>query len=158
MKTIDLIVTFDGIEVATAPVLGKTACGLTVGRLIDGREQESNYVLFAYQDDNVWKTTFFNAQPGQFRLTLISATLRWFHDITINDEVLANGVLHVEFCRYDCRWQWIPVFIKRWWWKLREYRKRRRDAPSRDGRVLSQGNYPFASGSAHLITKPPRPL
>jgi len=114
MKPIVLILTFRGIEVPTAPMLGKAACGLTLGRLIDGREKKSNRVLFAYQKGEMWKTTFFDEEAGQFRLTLLSATLRCFRDVTINNAELANGVLHVEFCGSDCRRQWVPVFMKRW--------------------------------------------
>lgn len=146
MKPLDLILTFHGIKVPTAPVFGKAACCMTVGRLIEGREQKSNRVLFAYQEGDVWKATFFDEEPGQFRLTLVSNTLRCSRDVTIDDPVLASGALQVDFRREDCRRQWVPVWVKRWWWKLRDHRARRCNDPSRDERVLSQYRRRFRRG------------
>lgn len=146
MKPIELVLTFRGINVPTALITSKPACGITVGQLIDGREQKSNFLLFAYQNGDVWKTDFLHKELGKVRLTLVSNSFRCFRDVVIDDDVLAKGVLHVEFSREDCHRKWIPVFLKRWWWKLCDYRARRRDDPRRDHHALSQYRRHFRRG------------
>ncbi len=64
MRSIDFLLTFRGIDVPTTKMIGKDACGLTFRRFVDGREQDSDQIVFAYEEGIVWKTTLVDVQPG----------------------------------------------------------------------------------------------
>ncbi len=143
---IDLILTFRGIDVPTAKIVGRDACILTLRKIVDGREQRSDKHHFAYQNDIIWKMQLNNAKRGEFRLTLVSNDLHCSRDITIDDAALTQGALRVEFNRNSCRRKLTPVFLKRLWWNLLELLNKRSNAPKRDQRVLAQYGRRFRHG------------
>ena len=143
---IDLILTFRGIDVPTMKMLGKDACGLTLRRIIDGREQDSGPLLFAYQEGIIWKSVLPDAEQGQFRLTLINNHFHCAQEVTVNDSVLADRVLRVEFNPEHCRRKLFPHFIRQIWWSLCGFLEKRRENPNRDQKVLSQYRRRFRRG------------
>ncbi len=145
-KPVDLILTFRGIDVPTTEMFGKDACSLTFAQIVDGREQRPGPLLLAYQEGIIWRTCLPDVETGQFRLTLISNHTHCSQDVTIDDDVVAQRVLRVEFNRDECRRKWFPVFIKRLWWNLGDFLEKREDDPKRDQRVLSQYRRRFRRG------------
>lgn len=49
MNRVDLTISFPDINVRTSELCGKQACGITVARIVDGRPQRSDQLIFAYR-------------------------------------------------------------------------------------------------------------
>ena len=146
MQSIDFLLTFRGIDVPTTKMMGKDACGLTFRPIVDGREQDSDHLIFAYQKGIVWETTLVDVEPGQYRVTLISNDLHCSQDVTIDDKAISDNVLRVEFIRADCRRKLFPFALKRLWGRVGEYLEKRREHPTRDNRVLTSYRRRFRRG------------
>ncbi len=117
---LDIYVAFREMHPPAVEVTGKLACALAVHRLVDECEQESDQILFAYEDGIVWKATFAEPSHANYRIHLVSNELRCSADITVNDETIAQGQVRITFDRRQCRRKLTPVFVKRLWWRASE--------------------------------------
>jgi hypothetical protein len=136
MKTVDVIMTFRGIDLPAVEMMGSETCVLTFAQVANGRARKPGSTLFAYEEGIVWRTFLHDVEPGAYRLTLVSNDVHCSQDVCIDEDVLASGVLRVEFNRDDCRRKMIPVSLKRIWWGFRDFLDRREQHPRRDQRVV----------------------
>ncbi len=150
MQTIDVFLTFGGIDAPTVKMTGNDACALTLRPLVNGREEGEGSTLFAYPDDIFWKAVLVNVEPGQYRLSLLNNSHHCFEDILIDDRAVAERALHVEFNWSDCRRRRVPALLKRIWWSIGEFVEKRREHPRRDRRVLSRYRRRFRRGPVGL--------
>lgn len=115
MATIDIEFTFRGMGVPTVCMTGHDACCVTSTPVPNGSKKKQNALMFAYKEGEHWGTKWHDPQVGQYRFTLIHAKLHCSQIITIDEQVLNEGVIRVQFDRRDCRRKLIPVWLRRIW-------------------------------------------
>ena len=146
MNRVDLTISFPDINVRTSELCGKQACGITVARIVDGRPQRSDQLIFAYQRGNTWKASIFPAECGRFRLELIDPFLKCVQEVAIDDAVLREGILPIVFDRAHCRRKLIPLRLKLLWWRIEEYLRSREQHPRRDRKIVARYRRRFRKG------------
>lgn len=146
MSNLKISISFRGMTPPTAKLTGHDACAITFNPLINGHEEKSDRVIFAYEDGIVWTTMLIGASKGDYRATLISNALHCYQDISIGDDTLAEGVVRLRFTHEHCQRKSIPPFLMRLWWAVRNVCDKIKEHPLCDQIALSKYRRRFRRG------------